>query len=82
MENEKRVGKCQICGINLYGGNARPKVWPCNVGLFRETNLKKADRVACPYETPETQMDFIKMKDGEVVAGMLGTQFGGTFDDG
>ena len=76
----KKVGKCRVCGINLYNDNARPSVWPCNIGLFREENRKEADKVACPYETPEQQKKYIGIKDGEVVAGMLGTQFGGIFD--
>jgi hypothetical protein len=41
----KAVGKCKVCGINLYAetDNKPHKIaMPCNLG-------------GCPYETPEQQ---------------------------
>ena len=91
----ERTGQCPICGINLYGDKETtvknekglvlhrikgyPNQMPCGVGLYRPEKGKDAGK--CPFETEKEQQELVKIRKGEIVAGMLGTDFGGVFDD-
>lgn len=69
-------GKCPTCGINLYGADKKPNKMPCNVGRFRETQIKPEDRLACPFETPEQQNKQDIINPDNIIAGLLGTMHG------
>ncbi len=71
-----KSGKCPICTINVYPPEDLPSVWPCGVGLFREDNIKKEDRVVCPFETEEQQRKLMIVTESDKIAGLLGSMHG------
>jgi hypothetical protein len=75
-EGINMIKKCPVCTINMYPPEDLPSVWPCGVGLFREDNIKKEDRVICPFESREEQVKLMNVADWEKVAGQLGSMHG------
>lgn len=88
---QETVGKCPVCTINLYGNEktpypnssgkktlvqGKPRVLPCGVGPFRDKNRETKERRPCPFEKAKDQLALMQMRDGEVIAGLLGTQRG------